>query len=200
MLVQLISCSNETEQTASNPQVDSAQNATPEPEHTAANGDEIAPPIEVSPSEIKKTLLARGKWLQFGIIPVHKSDSDILENYNKHYFEKMKDFNRKPIEETLTFSESNNYTHECEFEPKTKNMVGEDLPIWEKGKDSKISRSGTFEITEQNILFLNAGKKANLNDEKLKMVSLSTDRFIIVDTLSFKGVKFPVYKVYLRAN
>lgn len=200
-MIQFMSCSNEMEQTASVPEVDSTQHVTPQPAYdTAANGDEIVPPIEVSPAEVKKALLARGKWMQFGVIPVHKADKDIFAKYQAHDNEKMKELNNKPLGDTLTFTAPDKYIHQKEFEPSTKDLAGDDLPVWERGKDSKVERSGTFEVTDQYNLILDTGKKANLNDETLKMVSMSRDRFIIVENLSFEGKEFPVYKVYLRMN
>ncbi len=200
VMIQFMSCSNETEQTACNPQLDSTQQVTPQPAYdTAANGDEVVPPIEISPAEVKKALIARGKWMHFGIVPVHKADNEIFAKYNAHFLKMMGD-NKKLLGDTLTFSAPDKYIHQKEFEPRTKNLVGDDLPVWERGKDSKVERSGTFEITDQYNLILDTGKKANLNDETLKMVSMSGDRFIIVENLSFEGKEFPVYKVYLRMN
>lgn len=199
-MIQLMSCSNATEQTASHPQEDSTHLVSPAPGQTAGGGDELVPPNEVSPAEVKKALIAGGKWLQFGIIPVHKSDSANLANYTMQYNEKMGVINCKPIEETLIFSAPDKYEHACQFEPIMNNMESKKMATWEKGKDGKTYRSGTFEISEQNILLLNAGKKENLNDEKLKMVSLSAERFITVDTFSVAQIKFPVYKVYVKTE
>ena len=176
-MIQFMSCSNETEQKA-NPPIDSTQQVTPQPAYnTAANGDEIVPPIVVSAAEVKKALLDHKKWLQFGIIPVHKADNPNFAKYNQQDNEKMKE----PVEEFLIFSSPDKY-------------------IREKGKDSKENKSGTFEVTDQYILVLNDEKKGNLNGEKYNMVSLSKDRFILVDTFSVEQVKFPVYKMYLRTE